>query len=387
MKRFLTTALLLTIGAALGAQEFHSLWIVPKKTEIGEAGPVGAGRVCATENGWEFSIPVGRIPAGSYVEWDFTVSAKHDAPEYYAVEYYDQGRWKTDGIVKCTLTADSSKEFTTQLRTLRFEDAIGRGNLQLRLRPVTEGKGLPKFPNSDNVAASVRFLGTQAPADTTRILCIGNSFTYVSQSAWMLKELAWSQGHFLDLQAALKGGRTFAQHLALSVTDEKIREGRYDLVFLQNQSQTNAWYWQDRKGNAQLLDDAVALSGKVRRWSPTARMVFEATWAYPGHENGGFASVDEFDEFLWKGTSKMAKVCKGEVSPIGKAFAVCRAERPDIPMYSDDDKHQSAYGAYLKACVNYLVIFGGSFNDEACDCSLDPEKTLYLRDIAKRIVK
>ena len=384
MKRTLLISALLAICIGMGAQEFHSIWIIKKKTAPGGA-TYGKGTITATDKAFEFTIPVGSLPAGSYVEWDFSMTAKKDAPQYYAMEYFDQGRWKADGVIKCTLTASTTKEITTQLRTLRFEDPVN-GDIRLRLRAVTEGVGMAHFMYSDNTAAVVCGLGTQAPRDTARVLCIGNSFTYVCGSSFMLKELAWSQGHFLDLQDAFKGGRTFGQHLRLSVTDEKIREGRYEYVFLQNQSQTNAWYWQDRKGKASLLQDGVALAGKVRKFSPCAKLIFEYTWAYPGNDNGGFSSFEDFDSLLEKGTRKMAKAAKGIVSPIGKAFAICRQERPDIDLYGNDQKHQNEYGAYLKACVNYLILFKEPFSDKAGNCSLDAEKAAYLRSLAERVV-
>lgn len=374
------------LGTPASAQDFHSLWIVPKKTQIAEATPIGAGTVTRGERSWDFSIPVGRIPAGSYIEWDFAILAKSSAPEFYAVEYFDRGRWQVKDTIKCTLTDDTTKEVTHELMTIKLEDAIGRGNLQLRLRAVSDGKGLCHFRYADDTAASVRYLGTEAPSDTTRVLCIGNSFTYVAGASFMLKEIAWSQGHYLDMQDALKGGQTFGQHLALSVTADKIGQGGYDYVFFQNQSQTNAWYWQDRKGNARILADAVELAGRVRECSPEAKMIFEYTWAYPGKDNGGFSSFAEFDKFLAKGTKKIAKAAKGSVSPIGKAFALCRMERPDIILYADDDKHQSGYGAYLKACVNYLVLFGKPFTADAQNCSLDPDKAAYLRQLAETVV-
>ena len=100
----------------------------------------------------------------------------------------------------------------------------------------------------------------------------------------MLKELAWSQGHFLDLQDAFKGGRTFGQHLRLSVTDEKIREGRYEYVFLQNQSQTNAWYWQDRKGKAGIMDDLEFEKFSPAHQADLKSLIREAAWSVPDQD-------------------------------------------------------------------------------------------------------
>ena len=40
-----------------------------------------------------------------------------------------------------------------------------------------------------------------AQVDTTRVLCIGNSFTYFYDSHLKLAEIALSQGHYIDMTA------------------------------------------------------------------------------------------------------------------------------------------------------------------------------------------
>lgn len=42
--------------------------------------------------------------------------------------------------------------------------------------------------------------------------------------------------------------------------------------------------------------------------------------------------------------------------------------------------------AYLKACVNYLVLFGERFGADPADCGLNPDKAAYLRSVAEQIV-
>lgn len=387
MKNFFAIVFFFLACGLLPAQDYRCSWKIAKKNTIMNTVPQGSpAKVDSLEHGWLFTVPVKEIPAGTYVEFDFSVSGRDKQPEYYAVEYFDRGHWVTDDIVKCTLTAGTSKETTTVTKTFRLSDAIDDGQLQLRIRAVTEGEGRPSFRRTDYQAAYIATLGTESPSDTTRVLCIGNSFTFVGATAWMLKAIAWSQGHFLDIEAALKGGQTFGQHLELSETSAKIREGRYDCVFLQNQSQANARYASDNRKYSDIMEDARKLSARVRRWSPSAVLVFESTWAYTGRKNGGFASLDEFDKMMRKGTARIAGANKGMVSPIGKAFAICREERPDINLYSKDSVHQSVYGAYLKACVNYLVLFHTPFAGDVPACGLDAEKAAFLRNVAMRTV-
>lgn len=359
---------------------------------------------------WVFTLPASHVKAGTFIEFDLSIVPSALSPRYFVVEYNDAGVWvPADGLREENGIAYTFKLFgdapveqhTSVIKTFKAKSDLARKDfIVVRARVAADidcqGNPLSDDPASavylepsTKTAADLTILGDVAPKDTTSVLCIGNSFTYVHSADWMLKRIAWTQGHYLDMETSVKGGQTFGQHLGLMITAEAISKGGYDYVFLQNQSQTNAWYAQDKKGKAQILADAVELSSRVRAASPDAVQVVEATWSYVGKsgENGGFKSLKEFDKLLLKGSKAIAKSTGGVVSPIGAAFAVSRAERPDIDLYDPDHKHQSAYGAYLKACVNYLLMFGGNFEGYVDDCHLSSEKTAYLRSVAERIVK
>jgi hypothetical protein len=130
-----------------------------------------------------------------------------------------------------------------------------------------------------------------------------------------------------------------------------------------------------------------AVAVKVRTLSPECKAVVENTWAYWKNDFGSFKSLDDFDKNGKKGAKILAKaVGNAEVSPIGQAFRIVRAERPDINLYHTDKHHQSVLGSYLKSCVNYLVLYGEPFGASASDCLLDPETAAYLRSVAERVV-
>ena len=86
------------------------------------------------------------------------------------------------------------------------------------------------------------------------------------------------------------------------------------------------------------------------------------------------------------GTKKLAQLADDEVSPVSKAFAIIHNEQPNINLYHTDEYHQGPLGAYLEACVNYLVISGRRFGNTPTDCGLDPSITAKLRDAAERAV-
>lgn len=222
--------------------------------------------------------------------------------------------------------------------------------------------------------------------EVKQVLCVGNSFTFFHDSYKRLAELAESQGHQLKVNAQFVGGYTFLRHINRDETMSAITYNRFDYVFLQDQSQTPALLGQSPKRCKLLAEDAKELADRVRCYSPDATIWIEQTWSYSAGNYGGFGSHEEFDRCLEKGTKLMAKKAKTQVSPIGKAFRICRTERPDINLYDPDEKHQSALGTYLKSCVNYLLIFKEPFTDSATDCGYDSEKCAYLRKLAERVV-
>lgn len=220
--------------------------------------------------------------------------------------------------------------------------------------------------------------------DAVRVLLIGNSFTYYHDADDMLVEIASSQGVNIDLGEFLKGGQTFGQHLKLTNSRKAINAGNYDFAFLQDQSVTPAKYSRDK--DQQVLNDFIALKQLVVMRSPDCKVILERTWGYDGKEAGGFGTREFLDKHLEKGTKAMANKAKTWRSPIGIAFNTSIAERPEISLLGDDDKHQSAAGSYLKACVNYLVMTGRSFSGYVPTCGIDPEQAAYLRNVAERTV-
>lgn len=229
-------------------------------------------------------------------------------------------------------------------------------------------------------------LSAQHYTDTLRVLCIGNSFTYVDSAHLKLRDLALSQGHYMQVNGQLVGGFTFHRHINRDETQAALVYHVFDCVFLQDQSRTPALLAQDPIRCHLIADDAAELADRVRIYSPNARIWVEQTWSYSFDNYGDFGSYEHFDELLRQGAKMMAQAAHTEISPIGEAFIISRAEHPEINLYAGDAKHQSAYGSYLKACVNYLLIYGKPFSGKPANCGLDAKACAHLRAIAERVV-
>lgn len=236
------------------------------------------------------------------------------------------------------------------------------------------------------IAALLIAFNASAQRDTTRVLIVGNSFTFVNETYDMLSKIALSQGHYLDIVQTSFPGYTFANHLANDSTTEAILKGDYEYAILQDQSQNPAKFANDPVGNASIRGSFITLCNRIFGWSPGVKVIVECTWSYPADNWGGFNSESNFDNLLQNGTRLYTEIIRGTISPIGNAFTAARHDRQDIELLDKDGKHQSAYGAYLKSCINYLVLFGGKFSSDADNCGLDPEKAKYLRNLARKTV-
>ncbi len=356
---------------------------------------------------WLYTFPVASLPAGTAIDFNATMGGQKDSPKYFIVEYLDGGEWKSVEEDLLTASEDpglkysyklsglgtaSSYQHTTVMQTVRFENAITDGDVKIRCRavgPYTCGNGqagsMNFIPPSGFTGSYVQNFGTAEPEDVKKVLLIGNSFSYYSNPAWMLKEIAWREGHAMKMTAHFKGSQTFTQHMSLATSLEAIDRGGYDVAFLQDNSAYAAQYGRGDVNMPEILAGTNAIVGRVRSSSPSCKIVLEQTWAFSAAGYGGFGSYAAFDDYSDTGAKALAQAIDSWVSPIAPAFEEARGNG-SINLYTSDNKHQSEYGAYLKACVNYLVLYGEEFGENPADCGLDPVKTAYLRRVAEDAV-
>lgn len=351
-----------------------------------------------------FSIPADNMAGATYVEFDATFGGDACSPERFRVEYLDGGEWKwsgvsfrTSGDISTGPGEADSYQYTTCLATMLFEHPFENDTLKIRCTAesdktddgsILHGEGVTILADFGFVAAEVKALGHQEPDDTLRVLMLGNSFTYFYGSPFMLKEIAWHEGLFLDIRANLKGGQTLGDHLSLSLSEDAIKDGRYDYAIIQDQSQNAARYSKDPEKYQDVSDNFNKMVSEIMEYSPGCRIILDRTWAYEGVNCGGFGDLVAFDMMLAEGSHRLAEEKQGTlVAPVGEAFAECRNRYPDIELYFEDRKHPSAEGAYLKACVEYIVLTGADFGNNPADCGIQEDIASRLRDVAEKVAE
>jgi hypothetical protein len=201
--------------------------------------------------------------------------------------------------------------------------------------------------------------GRCAPADAaacTRVLFVGNSYTYVNDLPSVFADLARSGGRAVETGMDAPGGVTLADHAASDATRDAIAAGPWDIVVLQEQSVLPAWAGAvagSFEPAAHTLADAAVSAG--------ARPLLFETWAHrDGWPDAGLADYASMQLSIEAAYRAVGRDLGIEVAPVGAAWAAARASHPEIDLWQPDGSHPAGAGTYLAACVLYASIFGTS---------------------------
>ena len=319
------------------------------------------------------------------IDADFYVNLKSaTTPQHWTFEYEDGGQW-----IKWGTGLDVKRYAQDEVATLVQSFTVKHPSDSIRVRMTSDGGADAKLcAGTWGNPHIVTYPGIPV-RDTKNMAFIGNSFTFYYASYFLLKQIARAQGHQIRMTCSLRGGYTLGKHLDTERFPMVENGGPYDVVLFQDQSQNAAYYASDKQ-RASVQGEAQQIAGRMRAGSPKAYVIYECTWAYEDSKAsfGGFKSFRNFDKLLRKGSKDIVRKSADIdlLSPIGQAFELAR--KAGINVYGPDKKHQNREGSYLKACVNYLLIYGGNFDESASlDCGLDHDTALSLRRIAGKVVK
>ena len=352
---------------------------------------------------WLMTLPVKNLKAGTTIDiWLPFLAEPSDEPHAYAFEYLDGKKWQPiypadKKGVNCYST--TSKKWPRMLwHSIRLANGAKSG-VQVRLRQCDNGVAkCSLYGSTSGQAPKVAILDERIPSDTTRILFIGNSYTYCNLYPMQLKELAWHEGHYLDCALYFHGGYSIKQHLADHVSRETVEQGGFDYAFLQDQSLSSLRIGTSADQN--VVGEMEKMVNRVKEFSPKAKCIVEMTWGRRDGNNATkskkladlvngypefFTSYNAMQRVIIKNTTAMAQELGIGLSPVGVAWEIVRRERPDIVLYVKDGSHPSDAGSYLAAAVGYLTLFKEPFKADT-PIRLNPEVARYLRSVAERVV-
>lgn len=218
--------------------------------------------------------------------------------------------------------------------------------------------------------------------EATRVLFIGNSYTFTNDLPGMVRDLAEASGNRVIVETRAEGGWWLRDHAASPTTLEKIADGDFDYVVLQEQSQVSSvpsMADSETRPAARQLAIAAVEGG--------AHVVLFMTW---GHRNGspdaGHDSYDSMQIAVSNTYTELGRALAAKVARVGVAWWMARAERPEIVLYQPDGSHPSVEGTYLAAAVLTSTILSVDARELDDDLGLVPATAQALRGFAARAV-
>ncbi len=239
---------------------------------------------------------------------------------------------------------------------------------------------------------------TELKATPKKVLLVGNSFMYYNCGVnGYLSGLTKAKGDTLSATMATIGGAGLDWHLvktylrpnglsSYSTTNDgsnklifhEYPDGKiFDAVVLQDNSQGPI-----HPELAKFFKEYAAIHSKDIR-ETGAEPLFMMTWAYAGKP--------EMTQQLADATTSVANENNAMVVPVGLAFANSLKARPELKMTIEDNRHPTAAGSYLEACVLYATLLhkspeGAEFQG-ACEKPLSKEDAAFLQKVAWDTVK
>ena len=178
------------------------------------------------------------------------------------------------------------------------------------------------------------------------VLFIGNSHTYLHYMPQMLAELVHADDSEFELHIdQITGeGAGLEWHWNNAPSREKIQNGQWDYVVLQDRSGGPLENLESFRTHACLLDEEIKRQG--------ANTVFYMTWANKSRPRTQKLIADAY--------SRIAAELGAVLAPVGLIWEKAQALEAELNLHHTDDRHANPTGAYLTACVFYAVLFNAS---------------------------
>jgi len=223
-----------------------------------------------------------------------------------------------------------------------------------------------------------------------KVLFIGNSYTYVNDLPLLLSNAAQSVGDSVIYDSNCIGGSTLQLHSTNSTTLQKIAQGDFDFVVLQEQSQLPSFPISQVQSS--VYPYAQQLDSLINDANSCTETVFYMTW---GRKNGDASNCPNWppvctysgmDSLLRLRYMQMANDNNAIISPVGAVWRHIRNNYPNIELYNADESHPSLEGSYAAACTFYSILFRKNPSQISFVSTLDSTEASNIRNAAKLVV-
>lgn len=186
------------------------------------------------------------------------------------------------------------------------------------------------------------------------------------------------------IERRVVGGWRLYNHIASSVTLDKIREREWDYIILQG----NSAFLSKEKWHQYIIPYLKDFRKLIKENSPQTSVIYMMPWAYLdglAWIEGETDTYEQMQENLYRETLKVIHDIDIATAPAGWTWYTAINDGYEGDLYISDFNHQSKAGAYLAAAVFYASIF------EETPPSIpytwrDEDDPQYLRNIAYSMV-
>lgn len=239
------------------------------------------------------------------------------------------------------------------------------------------------------ILAVIFFLSLNIFCDTTHVLFIGNSYTYVNNLPDIFAQLSASAGKIVYTELSAPGGYTLEGHTTLQETLDKIRSRQWHYVILQEQSQypTIEYYRiNSMYPSAIKLDSLIKINGSNTMFYMTWGRKYGGEQCINGYCSPVFRDYYHLQDSLASAYNNIAQLLNAQLAPVGFAWKRARTLDTAIELWDMDFSHPAIKGSYLTACVFYVKIFGLSPVGLTYYAGIPQNDAIWLQQIAADVL-
>lgn len=391
---------------------------------------------------WLVAIPAVTAEAGSWFEFYITATGTAKSPKYFILEWKDGNEWKhnedrlytaeEDPSLKYsyTLSGNGESHSTTFENAIQITKALNNETVYIRMRPVGIYAADGSIHNVSNTVDAVsgfqpanysgiyfnRLVGPR-PSVRKKVLFIGNSLTFYYTTIAKTKQLCWTQGLEIDAEAYLHGGAVFYEHMGWDFSKYVMARGGYDYAVLQCGARSISRYGRYVSPSGSDIDaDEIAYCHRIlkgyddiQKWvlaySPSCQLILEKDWRTKANADNyvsdynitaeGYTVSEEnrlkvHDIYIDRGHAAWAEMYPSVwESPVGDSFRYVWDESGwGYDLFHTDKYHENNDGAYLKACVNTLMLLNKKkFDQNIIEVdAVTPTMGKNFRDTAEHVM-
>lgn len=228
--------------------------------------------------------------------------------------------------------------------------------------------------------------------DTLRVLFLGNSYTAYNNLPQLVQSLSTASGKTLIADWHTPGGMTIAGHTADPVATNKINQGIWDYVVVQEQSQIPSINHLRYNNMYPALTDLKAM---VEKANPCTRIITYMTW---GRRFGGrqcdptntycspvFTDFNHMQDSLTAAYMDISDRLHIQCAPVGVTWQNILNDT-NLVLHINDNSHPNADGSYVAALTIYSAIWKLPAKGNTFTGGLTEARALYYQRMSDSTV-